>query len=454
MTTSAGWKVQELKLGAFHWVDKAEPGNYQQQITKDGCHFAYVLQQGGEIVVGLDGKSTKRPGKTNNYGLVLSPDGSRVAYTESKDGKDIVFVDGKRGQQYDFVHALAFSPDSRRLAYAAHDGKKSFVVVDGKPGPQFASVEGESITFSDDGKRLGYIAVEAEKRFVVVDGLQGPKFDNVRYLRFSPDGKHVAYAAEENSGTPEWKSFIVLDGQIGTKHQGGNTNSPLFSPDSKRLAYATGEKQTGFVVVDGQAGPEYQTPPSLIVFSPDSKRLAYVANNYKPKMKCFLVLDGQAYAEYDLIGNPIFSPDSKRLAFTANEKGEGNYGKNFVVVDGKPGQKFNQGPRQLTFSPDSKRVAYVTIVEDGGQFTVFVDGQRVGKDFYETYNPTFSPNSRHVACRAFDEAGEFFILIDGLPGPKHDLIIENGPRFRADGSLEYLAVKDSILYRVILTPPD
>ena len=42
--------------------------------------------------------------------------------------------------------------------------------------------------------------------------------------------------------------------------------------------------------------------------------------------------------------------------------------------------------------------------------------------------------------------------MDGKEGPAYDGIIPNGPTFRADGVLEYLAVKGDDLFRVKHVP--
>ncbi|MFQ5873849.1 MAG: hypothetical protein ACE5JL_08610, partial [Dehalococcoidia bacterium] len=50
------------------------------------------------------------------------------------------------------------------------------------------------------------------------------------------------------------------------------------------------------------------------VFSPDSKRLAYKA---KKGSRHFIVLDNQVQEGFDKVSQPVFSPDSKRLAYKA-----------------------------------------------------------------------------------------------------------------------------------------
>ena len=107
-------------------------------------------------------------------------------------------------------------------------------------------------------------------------------------------------------------------------------NTPVFSPDSKRVVYEAWKGKKTFVVVDGHADAEYDgigrgTP----VFSPDSKHVVYVAINGE---KQFVVVDGNADAEYDGIpGGP-----ASRVAPTVSVSHTwlGLVRKQLVVVDG------------------------------------------------------------------------------------------------------------------------
>ena len=60
--------------------------------------------------------------------------------------------------------------------------------------------------------------------------------------------------------------------------------------------------------------------------------------------------------------------------------------------------------------------------------------------------PSSSPGQqahRYVA----EKDTKSFMVVDGQPGPEYDGI-EGGPTFQPDGSIEYLASRSGILYRV------
>src|SRR3990172_7732287 len=115
--------------------------------------------------------------------------------------------------------SLLVHSDSKRVAYVIDELKwlsrdKYIVVVDGKEGKKY-DVIGEGYSFSPDGKRLAYAAEEGEKFMVVVDGIEGKKYDNIGNPLFSPDGKRLAYAVKDNN-----KVFVVVNGEEGKKYDG------------------------------------------------------------------------------------------------------------------------------------------------------------------------------------------------------------------------------------------
>ena len=89
------------------------------------------------------------------------------------------------------------------------------------------------------------MAKENDKWMVILDGKQGPKCDRVTLPLFSPDSKHLAYMAKEND-----KWMVILDGKQGPRYDG--VSLLTFSPDSKHLAYTAEEGGSWFVVVDGK----------------------------------------------------------------------------------------------------------------------------------------------------------------------------------------------------------
>ena len=179
---------------------------------------------------------------------------------------------------------------------------------------------------------------------------------------------------------------------------------------------------------------------SKLIVSPDGMRVAFIVGvggrrkevGEKAWDKYAVVVDGKESAPYDGVGLPFFSPDrglpffspdSKRVAYITRINNE-----KFIVVEGSDGKRHVErviSSRRilgLQFSPDSKRVVYMT--RSGsirGPSYIVVGGQK-SKPYANVYRLVFSPNSKRVAYIAHQSEGQHlfkkFIVIDGQEG-KH-----------------------------------
>jgi hypothetical protein len=136
-------------------------------------------------------------------------------------------------------------------------------------------------------------------------------------------------------------------------------------------------------------------------------------------------------------------------------------------VDGVEGPEFER-VRDLRFSADSRRVAYTGFT--AGLFGIqMVDGRALSSAPALYRGVEFSRDGRHVAFVAGlrrDESPPALangtecdgnvpvaIVIDGQPGPLYDSILLSGESFQPDGTVEYLATMNAIVYRVRQLPP-
>lgn len=397
---------------------------------------------------------------------IVSPDSTRWAYLETlSTNKSFVVVNGKKGRVYDETRNPGFSPDSKRLAYVARLGDKHFVVVDGKeskaydsinmltdifgaslssakPGPSFDVATSASNIFSLDSQRLAYVAYSGGKYFVVTDSQEGQAFDSIRSAGaiFSPNSKHIAYRGKSDN-----KWVVVTDGKPSKPYSEIAQASLIFSPDSQRVAYIAYSGDTKFVVVDGKEGPSTMDEP---IFSPDGKHFAYL---HYSDGETSLVVNGKISKVDDGARNLKYSPDSKRLAYVVGR----DFEKKSVMVDKEKGKAYDHLKFQPLFSPDSMRVAYLA-TSNGKKFVV-VDGKE-GKKYdilngnYDTV-VVFSPDSKRVAYRVttgrkptndrLDEPvldRKQFIVVDDKEGKTYDDIPTQSPIFSPDGlRVAYLA---------------
>ena len=340
----------------------------------------------------------------------FSPDSKQLAYAAKKDGKWFLVVNGQKDKNYyDGVSLITFSPDSKKLVYVAKKGTKEFVVINGKEGKEYDDIFWDP-TFSLDSKQLAYGARKGKKMFIVVNNQEGKPYDRVRYIIFGPDSKKLAYIADK-----EGKELVVTNGKESKAYE--SVENLTFSPDSKRLAYVTRkEEKEGMnpwlreyvVVVNDQEGKVYNAIENL-VFSPDSEKLAYVAGYLEENeilvKKFFVVVDGREgkiYSKIVLFGptveKPLFSPDSKQLVFVAWDEYETPDGfhetRRFIVIDGKEEEvSYTIDSSTLTFSPDSKKLAYVASQRE--KSFVVVTGQK-GKEYDKIWGISFSSDGKYI----------------------------------------------------------
>lgn len=345
--------------------------------------------------------------------VVFSPNGKRVAYVAGVRRQQVLVLDGQRFDEFEPVANPVFSPDSGRVAFAAQKGTKQVMVVANRAGVPYDSVYGPF--FAPIGERFAYIGKEGHKSFMVVDGKAGPGYERVGIPVFSPDGRRVAYVGTTGGGS----TTVVVDGREDPTYD--SASRPRFSPDGEKYAYIARKGGRSFAVVDGKPQPAGYVYG--LRFSPVGHRLAYVrqAFNRQRSPRKFIgltvIIDGTASPAYqDVCGHrAIFSPNGEHVAYGVNDSGTG-----FVVIDGKPGPKFDkvEEVNPVNGSPARSRDGVI-----------------------------FSPDGMRIAYTARKD-GKVFVVINGWTGPPYDRIIKNGPVFHEDGVLEYLAVKEAHLFRV------
>lgn len=220
-------------------------------------------------------------------------------------------------------------------------------------------------------------------------------------LTISPDRKRVAFFRTSPDGK-KWS--LVVDGDESEDYDAVGDMKPLFSLDSKHLAFVAGIGDQNAVVLDGVAGKKYGVVGG-VTFSPDSHHIAYMGSAGAER---FIVVDGvEQSLRFDglHVSGPIFSPDSQHLAYTAKQDS-----KWFVVIDGKQGPEYD-GAGELVFSPDSK----------------------------------------HWACFAL-RGDKSLVLLDGIESAEYDAILYDSPLvFTAPYTVEALVRRDQQFLRITLS---
>ena len=316
----------EKELSACHKPDDClQAGAFSSDSQRIAIAFTFALGQKPVVVI-VDGKE----GTPYDFvqDLEFTPDSKHVTYLANRSNQWFLVVDGKEEKRYETDQTPLLSPDKSRVAYLVKGKNGDFVVADGIRGKPYPSIAQNSLVFSPDSKRLAYFT----DRFVVVEGHEGKRYDGFEKDPrpiFSPDGQSMAYKAsiyQTNNGKTSFKQLIVVDEKEHKAYECSAVDyisDPIFSPDSKRIAYTVTVGGKQFAVVDGQELIKYkQTEKSYLgepVFSPDSKRVAYVVA--ETEKDWFVVIDGQQGKRYEKIIWPVVFVSSNTIRYMAARGG-------------------------------------------------------------------------------------------------------------------------------------
>jgi Tol biopolymer transport system component len=190
---------------------------------------------------------------------------------------------------YDGIYQLIFSPDGERIAYSVSEDGNYYGVDNGKvvsdgavsilPGnysnivlPEYNNVR---LTYSPNSQKLAYLIMDTYgNHFLILDGQKSELSDFYGLdtpIVFSPDGKRIAFGVLGKLADGD--QYIIDNGSKETSY--GGISTPVFSPDSQKLAYVARKGDKEFIVVNGKEieapGTVYTSP----IFTVDSKMVGY-----------------------------------------------------------------------------------------------------------------------------------------------------------------------------------
>jgi dipeptidyl aminopeptidase/acylaminoacyl peptidase len=243
------------------------------------------------------------------------------------------------------------------------------------------------------------------------------KLRSVGAVRFSPDGSRIAYTVSYNDGPGRPYSKIeILTLATGAHVQisGGSSSNPVWSPDSRKIAYE-GEAggNTGLVVASADgSNPRFYSKMegtnapltfvgASITWSPDGNQIAFIDARPGPETEEAsgdpVVITRYLYKPTFSEGNTRFN-DNKRLHIFLADVASGAI------------RQITDGPfyeHSLDWSPNGEEILFVSNREpDSEQFfnddvwTVRPnDGRirRVTATEYAEYQPRWSPDGKRIA---------------------------------------------------------
>lgn len=440
--TSKIWKVSVNSQDAIQITNT--PGNFSDMSpcwSPDGKNVAFVrfqLEKGKDDIFGGAPKiysinsSGGEPellvsisGKYVNS-VIWSPDGRTIAYLTKEINQphtknlNLYDLETKESRIVGNIEAanvnneMAWSPDSKRIAFNDAEGKviKIITLSDERIEEISTGLVDANIyhlDWSPDGRRFvfcGWKGGEAEfwfmEDFLPFDKLaQKEESKDVIIRKFmegtgaqfygapSPNGKHFAFVDYKTSPNDivikdiETEYEIRLRNQTDLNYKGdqGIPYNPIWSPDSKQLAYVWENDKDNFyelriVRVDN---PE---PKALIKvsydengwiksedWSPDGKYiLAQLSENNMYQLGLVSVFNG-SFQQLKKIKKPApfsakFSPDGKYVAYDTQPNEENTEHDIFVIsTDGKQESKITSHPSHdyfLDWSTSGKKILFAS----------------------------------------------------------------------------------------------
>jgi len=479
--TDTGIPFREVTIstseGSWMSVDVSPDG---KTLVFDMLGDLYIMPvKGGEATLISGGPSLDRQPR-------FSPDGSRIVFTSDRSGQYNIWVsdtDGQNARQVSTqtmfkLSSANWSPDGQYIAAqrlgTGHQAPDYFFTIalyhiDGGIGREVVAAPHPGLTvneavFGPEGKSLYYTRAVAP-------------------VKWDSDPNNLNYVIKQlNLGSGE--SETLLGGF-------GSATAPQISRDGKRIAFVRRLRdKTVLFVYDREAGEEtpiYQELSSDLFASPgqdgfypqyswfpDNRSLAIWA---KGKLRRLYVDEARAedipftatathkisqvarYQRDELVpevfdAHAIFqmttAPDKQSIVFSAL-----GYLWKKALPDGKP-QRLTKGDElefEPSFSPDGKRIAYVTWSDEtGGKVKVVSSrggrGKTIGKSSAALREPTWSPEQKKIAWFVGEpddmvggyhvKSGVYWSSVKG--GESNYVAKGTHPSFSADGKRLYYSV--------------
>ncbi|MEM7794052.1 MAG: TIR domain-containing protein [Cyanobacteria bacterium P01_C01_bin.118] len=310
-----------------HWVEAVAFSPNGDLFATAGWDGAVRLwQDQGQLIMTIEGKQGERV-----VDLTFSPDGQTLAVSVENTIK-LFNLQGQELQHFpghtDTVTALSFSPDGQTIASSAWDGTVALWNRDGTiqsllgTHDSFAS----DVKFNPDGTLLASSGADGmiklwDRTGNLLNTWRGD-VGLVHRVAFSPDGQMLASAGSDGK-VKLWN----MAGEL-LKTLAVETDNILlgveFSPDGKRLAVATGERNTVITAVkvwsiEGNELERLEGHSSRITdasFSTDGQRIVSTSFDgtirlWQPQQNSlYQIIDGHD----DIVSSLRFAADGQTLA--------------------------------------------------------------------------------------------------------------------------------------------
>jgi Tol biopolymer transport system component len=331
------------------------PGAYGRR------EIATIPAGGGEPVV------VAKDFAVSNWNPVWSPDGKFLYFVSSRAGNQNfwrVAIDERTGAVLSepepvvtpssYSRHPTFSADGKRMAYVQTRNSSNIQGVDFDLARMKPLSEPYWITQGDreiaraelsrDGSRFAMRLIRPTQDDIVTVGRDGTDWRDVtndepfdRYVRWSPDGKRLAFTSDREEGGNTWTSNPDGTGmKILTRRspEGVAGGFPAWSHDGAKLAVHASVAADGLAftyVIDSNTGEKLFTLPKspdvdYIVswdWSPDGKKLGGVIVKDKERHVGYFSFETNTYEKIHAVPEVVpvqWTPDSRYILFGSTRK--------------------------------------------------------------------------------------------------------------------------------------
>jgi hypothetical protein len=281
--------------------------------------------------------------------------------------------------------------------------------------PENLALEGSRSVFAPGGSAVAVLCAEGSLQDRMWrlwhEGELSESYDFIDSLRFSRDGKHLAYRRGKviESETQRWE--VVLDG----RQDGSYTwvGAPALRPDGGEVAYwagnevrhdpkggvpngvahnATGRNGGHYFIVRGGKEDKNRYPSTPERYAPvyraDGKEIAHLA---LLDDGLFVQVGKKEYGPYSSASGPVYAPEGKTCGWV----GVPRSGRGAIVIGKK---EYAEGAAALgppAFAGKGKDFAFPT--KRNNELVVEYDGEIVGQSFGRIGKIALSDDGKHIA---------------------------------------------------------
>lgn len=233
------------------------------------------------------------------------------------------------------------------------------------------------MTLSPNGEKLALILEPIDRyndKFIVLENGETVFSQNypITDVVYSPDSNKRAIIYQNNDGSYS----VQADGQSWVESY-YKIKAAIYSPDGERLAVVDDYENDDYenIVINDfniKLPPDIDVVSGLPVFSPDSKKIAYVARRrhfkFTGKPAVSLAEDDQIIwpesLGYKEISNITYSDDGKNIAAVVVKAGDTSLGYQIALNGQLIDSEVYDLCQNLSFSPDGKELIFVALKDN------------------------------------------------------------------------------------------